>query len=147
MAQPSAAEANGVVTAQPNGEMDHSVFPGKRKRDASEDAEEVDGMDDVKLSEKDDWAPRDQVELIKAYYSVLKRYRVNYSPQGPVAMSHHRVLTPCLDLTPPSCSSSILYKMHHQKTSRSRSARDLLNLPRPPSPTRYHRMLIRISKM
>ena len=73
MAQPSVVEPNGVP-AQENGEIDHAVMPGKRKREDSEKGDEaMDGVEEGTVDKTAAWVPRDQKSLIRSYYEVLKR--------------------------------------------------------------------------
>lgn len=75
MAQPERTEVNGVATPA-NGEMEQTVLPGKRKREAGDEGDAMEGVEDFKpeAQETDEWASRNQKDLISTFFDVLKRY-------------------------------------------------------------------------
>lgn len=73
MAQPTTVEVNGVS------EPDHAdngalAVPGKRKRDLGDNDDHVNGDVDVKPTLPNTQPTRNEDELVKSFYHVLKRY-------------------------------------------------------------------------
>ena len=80
MAQPSVMSSNGVHDVEAT-EAVPPVAPGKRKRDAADEGDDVEGDEDIKPSVDTDMSDakpptpmRNQRELVDSCFAALRRY-------------------------------------------------------------------------